>query len=85
MLLSSPVAPQLEAACARAGFLVNAVAPDAIRLAPPLVLTSGQASRFTTALPAMLASIAGDAAAPGEGVQGSPFITNKDDATGAAR
>jgi acetylornithine aminotransferase len=66
ILLGSPVAPQVEAACTRAGFLVNAVAPDAIRLAPPLVLTTEQASQFTTAL----ASICDDSAATGEGSGG---------------
>jgi len=33
-----------------AGFLVNAVAPDAIRLAPPLILTTEQADAFVAAL-----------------------------------
>jgi acetylornithine aminotransferase len=54
VLLTAPLAPQLEAACTRAGFLVNAVAPDAIRLAPPLVLTGEQAGRFSRALPSIL-------------------------------
>ena len=35
----------------RAGFLVNAVAPDVVRLAPPLVLTDAQADSFLSALP----------------------------------
>jgi acetylornithine aminotransferase len=37
-----------------AGFLTNAVAPDAIRLAPPLILTSEQADAFLAALPTAL-------------------------------
>ncbi|WP_407318138.1 acetylornithine transaminase [Isoptericola halotolerans] len=41
--LSRPVAPQVAAAALDAGLIVNAVAPDAIRLAPPLVLTIDQA------------------------------------------
>jgi acetylornithine/N-succinyldiaminopimelate aminotransferase len=81
VVLSSAVAPQVEAACARAGFLVNAVAPDAIRLAPPLVLTSDQASQFTAAL----GSICDDAAAPGERVRWPPFSTNKDEIQGTKR
>jgi len=36
------------------GFLVNAVQPDAIRLAPPLILSSAEAASFTAALPAIL-------------------------------
>ena len=52
--LGSPAAPAVEAAARKAGFLVNAVQPDAIRLAPPLVLTAGQADSFAAALPAIL-------------------------------
>jgi acetylornithine aminotransferase len=33
-----------------AGFIVNAVTPDTIRLAPPLILKAEQADRFITAL-----------------------------------
>ncbi|GAA1991474.1 acetylornithine transaminase [Isoptericola halotolerans] len=41
--LTRPVAAQVAAAALDAGFIVNAVAPDAVRLAPPLVLTIDQA------------------------------------------
>lgn len=51
-------APAIEQAARGAGFLVNAVAPDAVRLAPPLVLTEEEARRFTDALPAVLDSAA---------------------------
>jgi acetylornithine/N-succinyldiaminopimelate aminotransferase len=34
-----------------AGFIVNAVAPDALRLAPPLVLSAAQADTVIEALP----------------------------------
>jgi acetylornithine aminotransferase len=44
----------VETAARQAGFLVNAVQPDAIRLAPPLVLSAGQARSFTDALPGIL-------------------------------
>ena len=37
-----------------AGFIVNAPTPDAIRLAPPLVVTKAQIDSFVTALPALL-------------------------------
>lgn len=43
VLLSRPVAADVARAALDAGFIVNAVAPDAIRLAPPLVLTPDQA------------------------------------------
>ncbi len=41
--LTRPVSTQVAAAALRAGFIVNAVAPDAIRLAPPLILSADQA------------------------------------------
>ena len=37
------------------GFIVNAVAPDAVRLAPPLILSAGEATSFADALPIILA------------------------------
>jgi acetylornithine aminotransferase len=52
--LTAEAAPQVEAAARSAGFLVNAVQPDAIRLAPPLILSEAEADRFTAALPAIL-------------------------------
>ena len=52
--LTAPVAASVETAARQAGFLVNAVQPDAIRLAPPLVLSAGQARSFTDALPGIL-------------------------------
>jgi acetylornithine/N-succinyldiaminopimelate aminotransferase len=55
--LTAPVAAQVEAACTRSGFLVNAVQPDAIRLAPPLILSSAEAAAFTNALPAILEEV----------------------------
>jgi acetylornithine/N-succinyldiaminopimelate aminotransferase len=55
--LTAPVAAQVEAACVRSGFLVNAVQPDAIRLAPPLILSSAEAAAFTNALPDILEEV----------------------------
>jgi acetylornithine/N-succinyldiaminopimelate aminotransferase len=52
--LTAPVAVQAAAAALRAGFIVNPVAADAIRLAPPLILSAGQAQEFVTALPVIL-------------------------------
>ncbi len=54
LLLRAPVAPAAEAAAREAGFLVNTVAPDTLRLAPPLVLTAREAAAFVDALPAIL-------------------------------
>jgi len=54
--LATPAAAAVEAAASRAGFLVNAVQPDAIRLAPPLILSAEQADSFTAELPAILSS-----------------------------
>jgi acetylornithine aminotransferase len=52
--LTAPVASRAAAAALRAGFIVNPVAADALRLAPPLILSTGQAREFVTALPAIL-------------------------------
>jgi acetylornithine aminotransferase len=52
--LAEPVAPAVAGAALDAGFLVNDVAPDTIRLAPPLILTDGQADGFVAALPGLL-------------------------------
>ncbi|HEU5418245.1 MAG TPA: acetylornithine transaminase [Streptosporangiaceae bacterium] len=54
IVLAAPVAAAVEAAARRAGFLVNAVQPDAIRLAPPLILSADEAASFLAALPAIL-------------------------------
>ena len=54
VVLTAPAAAALEAALRAAGFLTNAVAPDVLRLAPPLVLTDAQVDAFASALPAAL-------------------------------
>jgi len=64
VVLTAEVAPDVEAAARRAGFLVNAVQPDAIRLAPPLILTEAEAAAFCAALPGILAGAAAAAAVP---------------------
>jgi len=53
-VLSSEAAKPVEIAARDAGFLVNAAAPDVVRLAPPLVITEGQIDDFLTALPDVL-------------------------------
>jgi acetylornithine aminotransferase len=52
--LAAPVAAQVEASARERGFLVNAVRPTSIRLAPPLVLTVAEADSFVAALPGLL-------------------------------
>ncbi len=48
--LTAPVSPAMALALREAGFLVNPVQPDVIRLAPPLVLTAEQVDAFLAAL-----------------------------------
>ncbi|ORV65246.1 acetylornithine aminotransferase [Mycobacterium europaeum] len=54
MVLTAPRAKDAESAARDAGFLVNAAAPDVIRLAPPLIVTGAQLESFVEALPAIL-------------------------------
>jgi acetylornithine/N-succinyldiaminopimelate aminotransferase len=54
VVLTAARAADLEAAARRAGFLVNAVQPDAIRLAPPLIFSPAEADEFLAAWPAIL-------------------------------
>jgi acetylornithine aminotransferase len=56
--LTAPVSAAAAAQLRDAGFLVNPIQPDVIRLAPPLILTAEQADAFLAALPAALSSIA---------------------------
>jgi acetylornithine aminotransferase len=60
LLLAIPVphglAGPVAHAALEAGFIVNDVAPDAIRLAPPLVLSQDEADTFVAALPTILAA-----------------------------
>jgi len=63
IVLTDEVARGAELALRAAGFLVNAVAPGVLRLAPPLVLTDEQADAFLAALPAALDKAALDKAA----------------------
>jgi acetylornithine/N-succinyldiaminopimelate aminotransferase len=54
IVLSEPLAPEVERAAREAGYLVNAAAPDAVRLAPPLVVSEAQLDAFVAALPRIL-------------------------------
>jgi len=52
--LTRPVAAAVAGAALSAGYLVNNVAPDAVRLAPPLILAAEQVHGFLDALPGVL-------------------------------
>ncbi|MDY6997577.1 MAG: acetylornithine transaminase [Actinomycetota bacterium] len=54
VVLTAAAAKPVETAARDAGFLVNAAAPDVVRLAPPLVITEAQIEQFLAALPAVL-------------------------------
>ena len=61
VVLTAPHAKAVETAARDAGFLVNAAAPDVVRLAPPLIITEAQVASFLAGLPAIL-----DTASAGE-------------------
>ncbi|WCB35301.1 acetylornithine transaminase [Gordonia polyisoprenivorans] len=61
--LTEPIAARVENAARGGGFLINAPAPDVVRLAPPLILTEEQGREFVSALPGFLDAAAHDAAA----------------------
>ncbi|MCW2865018.1 MAG: acetylornithine and succinylornithine aminotransferase [Actinoallomurus sp.] len=54
IVLTEPKSAEVEAAARDAGFLVNAIKPDVIRLAPPLIITPDEVVSFTAALPEIL-------------------------------
>jgi acetylornithine/N-succinyldiaminopimelate aminotransferase len=56
-VLTDATAPQVVVAARQSGFLANAVQPDAVRLAPPLILTQTEATSFVAALPAILTTV----------------------------
>jgi len=56
-VLTEEQAPQVNTAARQAGFLVNAVQPDVVRIAPPLILTQAEATGFVEALPAILTTV----------------------------
>ncbi|MFJ9647094.1 acetylornithine transaminase [Streptomyces sp. NPDC101206] len=60
IVLTGPYAPQVQQAAQDAGFLVNAPAPDVVRLMPPYVLTEAEADAFLQALPGILDAANGD-------------------------
>ncbi|WP_030157279.1 acetylornithine transaminase [Streptomyces sp. NRRL S-244] len=60
IVLTGPLAPQVQQAAQDAGFLVNAPAPDVVRLMPPYVLSEAEADAFVRALPGILDAANGD-------------------------
>ncbi|HZU47637.1 MAG TPA: acetylornithine transaminase [Mycobacterium sp.] len=54
VVLTAPIAKDVETAARSGGFLINAAAPEVIRLAPPLIITEHQIDTFITALPGIL-------------------------------
>jgi acetylornithine aminotransferase len=54
IVLTDNAAAATALAARNAGFIINAPAPEVIRLAPPLILTTEQADSFVAALPGLL-------------------------------
>ncbi|PKW15665.1 acetylornithine transaminase [Saccharopolyspora spinosa] len=52
--LTEPVSAKIAAAAQDAGYLINPIQPDAIRLAPPLIVRPEQVQRLLADLPAWL-------------------------------
>jgi acetylornithine/N-succinyldiaminopimelate aminotransferase len=71
--LTAPVSADLERAARANGLLVNAVAPDAIRLAPPLVVTEAEVDEAVRRLAAAATAVAG----------AGPTIVSADQSNGA--
>ncbi|WP_330345744.1 acetylornithine transaminase [Streptomyces longwoodensis] len=65
IVLTEPLAPQVQQAAQEAGFLVNAPAADVVRLMPPLNLGDDEVEALLRALPGIL-----DASAHGDGRAG---------------
>ncbi|MGW0749455.1 acetylornithine transaminase [Streptomyces sp. NPDC002587] len=60
IVLTEPLAPQVQQAAQDAGYLVNAPAPDVVRLMPPYVLSEAEADAFLRDLPGILDAANGD-------------------------
>ncbi|WP_438297319.1 acetylornithine transaminase [Streptomyces sp. HUAS TT7] len=57
IVLAEPLALQVQQAAEEAGLLVNAVAPEVIRLAPPLILGDDDVAAFLRTLPRVLGQV----------------------------
>ncbi|MEV8625450.1 acetylornithine transaminase [Streptomyces sp. NPDC051079] len=60
IVLTEPVAPQVQQAAQDAGLLVNAPAPDVVRLMPSLVIGDAEVDVFLRALPGVLDVVNGE-------------------------
>jgi len=60
IVLTEPLAAQVQQAAQDAGFLVNAPAPDVVRLMPPLNLGDDDVAALLQALPGILDAVDGD-------------------------
>ncbi len=58
--LARPVAGEIQAACRRRHLIVNAVAPDVVRLAPPLIVERAEVDLALAGLGEALAEVADD-------------------------
>ncbi|MFE7776114.1 acetylornithine transaminase [Streptomyces sp. NPDC057445] len=65
IVLNEPLAPQAQQAAQDAGLLVNAPAPDVVRIMPPLIIGDAEVDEFLQALPGIL-----DGAQHGDGRSG---------------
>lgn len=59
IVLNEPLAPQVQQAAQDAGFLVNAPAPDVVRLMPPLNIGDAEVDAFLQAIPGILDAVDG--------------------------
>ena len=57
VVLADPIAKAVEAAAREAGVLVNAAAPDVIRLAPPLNITADEVAHGVAQLALAIAAV----------------------------
>ncbi|MFJ9623544.1 acetylornithine transaminase [Streptomyces sp. NPDC101181] len=60
IVLTGPLAPQVQQAAQGAGLLVNAPAPDVVRLMPPLIIGDAEVDAFLEILPGALDAAHGD-------------------------
>lgn len=67
VVLARPRAKEVEAAARARGLLVNAAAPDVVRLAPPLILTDAQACSAVKRLAAAISVSMSDTVLVGSG------------------
>ena len=67
VVLRDEIAPALTVAAREAGFIVNPVAPNALRIAPPLIITTDQLDTFVSALPGLIDTVTSAAPATTEG------------------